>query len=458
MQHQETSRPNIKEDKDTSTKVTPLWGKNTELSLDNFPTGPKMPLEVIIALLQIKRACAKVNTQVGVLSSEMAERIVNAVDQIIEREMWEQFPLHVYQTGSGTQTNMNVNEVVANLAGLHPNDQVNASQSSNDTFSSAIHIATLVHYHRDLRPVIRATIEVLAQKSAEFKSTVKIGRTHLQDATPLTLGDEISAWEEAVRRQFERLEKAASELQFLAIGGTAVGTGINAPAGFGKRVASELTKIYRQKYTFLADLEFHSDANLFYQLSQKDILTNFHSNIKNLAVVLLKVGNDIRLLSSGPRAGIAELTIPSLDPGSSIMPGKVNPTQVEALTQVCATIMGHDATISFAASQGNFQLNVYMPVIAHHTVLSTVLLAGVLDSFNQKLLFGLEPNYARIRKNLDNSLMLVTALSPRLGYENAAQIARHAHQNGLTVFESASLLTDIPQNELGEMLDPNNMV
>ncbi|WP_099222018.1 class II fumarate hydratase [Listeria costaricensis] len=432
-----------------------LWGAQTERSRRNFQIGGKMPLEVIRAMAELKKACAIVSGEAGRLALEKQKAITAACDKIISGELDDHFPLVVFQTGSGTQTNMNINEVVAHVAkaehgaDVHPNDDVNLSQSSNDTFPTAMHIAAYEAIHTRLIPEIKALETEFAQKVAEYQTLVKIGRTHLQDATPLTLGQEISGWQAMLTRALKQLETSAEELLPLAIGGTAVGTGINAPQEFGEQVASQLEK--------QTGHPFCSDPNKFFALTSHSPLNFVHGALKSLAADLMKIANDIRFLASGPRSGIGELEIPANEPGSSIMPGKVNPTQCEAVTMVAAQVMGNDVTIQIAASQGNFELNVYKPVLIANFLQSVQLLSEGLHSFRIHCVSGLKANEAVIEEKVARSLMLVTALNPHIGYEKAAKIAKLAHQNGWTLKEAALETGYLTETEFDQYIDPLKM-
>lgn len=439
-----------------------LWGAQTQRSKQNFKIGTDtMPLEVVYAQAAVKSAAAEVSFSLGNLSEAKRDAIVQAAEEIRSGKWDDHFPLVVFQTGSGTQTNMNVNEVIANRGNqlleeqgseerLHPNDDVNKSQSSNDTFPTALHIAGVVAVEQRLLPAIDALRETLAQKSNDFMSIVKIGRTHLQDATPLSLGQEFSGWVRMLEKSKQMIETVLPYMRELAIGGTAVGTGINAPKEFGDLVAKEITR--------LEGTEFVSAKNKFHALTSYDDVVAVHGAIKGLAADLMKIANDVRLLASGPRSGIGELTIPANEPGSSIMPGKVNPTQSEAMTMVVAQVMGNDTTISFAASQGNYQLNVFKPVIIFNFLQSVQLLSDAIHSFNDNCAVGIEPNQDVISRHVENSLMLVTALNPYIGYENAAKIAKYAHENGTTLKEAALHLELLTEEQFDEYVQPQNMI
>ncbi|AOZ89391.1 fumarate hydratase, class II [Bacillus xiamenensis] len=439
-----------------------FWGAQTQRSKENFKIGSeKMPKEVVNAFAILKRSTAIANERLGNLESEKAEAIAAVCDDIISGKYDEHFPLVVWQTGSGTQSNMNMNEVVANRAtaflkdknselSIHPNDDVNRSQSSNDTFPTAMHVAAVLAVHKKLIPAIDQLRATLDEKAQAYQEIVKIGRTHLQDATPLTVGQEISGWVYMLDRSKEMILESTEKMRELAIGGTAVGTGINAHPEFGKYVAEEISQLTGQT--------FNSSPNKFHALTSHDEITYAHGALKALAADLMKIANDVRWLASGPRCGIGELIIPENEPGSSIMPGKVNPTQSEALTMVAAQIMGNDATIGFAASQGNFELNVFKPVIIYNFLQSVELLADGMNSFHDKCAVGIEPNLETIEKNLKNSLMLVTALNPHIGYENAAKIAKLAHKEGLTLKEAALQLELLTEEQFEEFVKPEEMV
>lgn len=438
------------------------WGAQTERSRQNFPVGKeKMPIEVIVAFAHLKKAAAISNNSLGKLSDVKKDAIVHACDRVINRELDEHFPLVVWQTGSGTQSNMNVNEVISFVANdylkeqgsdevVHPNDDVNKSQSSNDTYPTAMYVALSQAIHDKLMPSLIKLHDTLSEKSEKFKDIIKIGRTHLQDATPLTLGQEISGWSYMLEKSKEFIEESSKQLENLAIGGTAVGTGINAHPEFGGMVASQLSK--------QTGLDFISSPNKFHALSSYDEVVYVHGALKALAGDLMKIANDIRWLASGPRAGLAEIEIPANEPGSSIMPGKVNPTQSEMLTMVVAQVMGNDATVGFSSSQGNFELNVFKPVILYNTLQSIYLLADGMSSFNDNCAVGIEPIKENIEKYLNNSLMLVTALNPHIGYENAAKIAKNAHAKGITLKESALDSGLLTEAEFDEWIKPEDMI
>ncbi|MBC1247980.1 class II fumarate hydratase [Listeria booriae] len=426
-----------------------FWGAQTERSRQNFKIGKeKMPREIIKAFARLKKATARSNADLGKLAQDKAEAIAAVCDRIVTGELDGHFPLVVWQTGSGTQSNMNVNEVVAFVADadVHPNDDVNMSQSSNDTFPTAMHIAAYEVIAEDLMPELAEMRRVLGEKKEKYWRMVKIGRTHLQDATPLTLGQEISGWESMIRHAEKFILESSDHLLELAIGGTAVGTGLNATADFGERVAKHL-----EADTGYA---FRSAGNKFYALTSHGELNFVHGALRSLAADLMKIANDVRFLASGPRSGIGELTIPANEPGSSIMPGKVNPTQCEALTMVAAQVMGNDTTINVAASQGNFELNVYKPVIIYNFLQSVRLLADGMRSFRIHCLEGLEANEEAMQELVDRSLMLVTALNPHIGYEKAAKIAKTAFAEDLSLKEAAIRSGFVTAEQFEDWIDP----
>lgn len=439
-----------------------FWGAQTQRSKENFKIGSeKMPMRVVKAFAILKRSTALANKRLGNLDAEKAEAIAAVCDDVLKGKYDDNFPLVVWQTGSGTQSNMNMNEVVANRATallkeknsdqtIHPNDDVNRSQSSNDTFPTAMHVAAVLAVYEQLVPALDQLRNTLDEKAKAYNDIVKIGRTHLQDATPLTLGQEISGWVHMLDRSKEMILEATDKMRALAIGGTAVGTGINAHPEFGELVSEEITKLTGQT--------FSSSPNKFHALTSHDEITYAHGALKALAADLMKIANDVRWLASAPRCGIGEIVIPENEPGSSIMPGKVNPTQSEALTMIAAQIMGNDATIGFAASQGNFELNVFKPVIIYNFLQSVQLLSDGMNSFHDKCAVGIEPNKETIQENLSNSLMLVTALNPHIGYENAAKIAKLAHKEGLTLKEAALKLELLTEEQFNEMVKPEDMV
>ena len=437
------------------------WGAQTERSLLHFAIGDDvMPREMIRALGILKKACALVNQDLGKLTADKAKLIVQACDEVIEGDLDEHFPLRVWQTGSGTQTNMNANEVISNraieIAGgvmgskkpVHPNDDVNMSQSSNDTFPTAMHIAAAEQMNRLVQRV-REVESAISGKAAEFKDVVKIGRTHLQDATPLTVGQEMSGWASLLERDIERMNQTLPGLYDLAIGGTAVGTGLNAHPEFGERAAKKIAE--------LTGLPFKSHPNKFAALSAHDEIVFTSGGLKTLAASLMKIANDIRWLASGPRCGLGELVIPENEPGSSIMPGKVNPTQSEAMTMVAVQVMGNDAAIGFAGSQGNFELNVFKPVMIHNLLHSIRLIHDACHGFVDYCIAGLTINREQIDEYLSDSLMLVTALNPHIGYDNAAKIAKHAHKKGTSLRESAIELGLLTGEKFDELVKPEEM-
>ncbi|MCM3371013.1 class II fumarate hydratase [Bacillus velezensis] len=439
-----------------------FWGAQTQRSKENFKIGSeKMPQRVVKAFAILKRSTAIANERLGNLESEKAQAIAAVCDDVLNGKYDDNFPLVVWQTGSGTQSNMNMNEVVANRATallkeknselkIHPNDDVNRSQSSNDTFPTAMHVAAVLAVYEQLVPALDQLRATLDEKAKAYQDIVKIGRTHLQDATPLTLGQEISGWVYMLDRSKEMILESTEKIRALAIGGTAVGTGINAHPQFGEFVAEEITKVTGQT--------FKSSPNKFHALTSHDEITHVHGALKALAADLMKIANDVRWLASGPRCGIGEIVIPENEPGSSIMPGKVNPTQSEALTMIAAQVMGNDVTIGFAASQGNFELNVFKPVIIYNFLQTVQLLSDGMNSFHDKCAVGIEPNQETIQENLSNSLMLVTALNPHIGYENAAKIAKLAHKEGLTLKEAALQLNLLTEEQFNEMVRPEDMV
>lgn len=434
------------------------WGAQTQRSFENFKIGnQRMPEEIIHAFGILKKAAAQANLALGVLDEERASAIQQAAEEVICGKLSDHFPLVIYQTGSGTQSNMNVNEVIANRANeilgkklVHPNDHVNKSQSSNDTFPTAMHIAAVQIIEDSLLPSLDALAETLKRLENENKEIIKTGRTHLQDATPLTLGQEISAWHAMLSETREMLATSLQGVRKLALGGTAVGTGLNAPEGFAELSAKKISEITGK--------QFETAPNKFHALTSKDALVFCHGAMKALAADLMKIANDIRWLASGPRCGIGEITIPENEPGSSIMPGKVNPTQCEALTMVCVQVMGNDAAIGFAASQGNFQLNVFMPVLIHNFLESARLLSDAMQSFRLHCADGIRPNHEKISENMNKSLMLVTALNPHIGYENAAKIAKLAHRENLTLKEAALKLQLVSEEDFAQWVDPKKMV
>ena len=440
-----------------------LWGAQTQRSLENFIIGnEKIPKELIVALGQQKKAAAQANMYLGILNKKIGNNIVKGCDQIINLQLIDEFPLVVWQTGSGTQTNMNANEVLSNyiikkLKGkigskipVHPNDHVNLSQSSNDTFPTIMHIAINELTSIKLIPSINNLIKQLKSKTNKFRKVIKIGRTHTQDATPITLGDEFSAYYTQIKSCLERIIIAKKELNYLAQGGTAVGSGINSPKNFDKVFCKYLNKITKDNYK--------PSNNKFEAISSHDSLVNFSNSLKILSIALLKIINDIRLLASGPRSGIGELIIPANEPGSSIMPGKVNPTQIEALSMVCTQVIGNSTTVDLAGINGHFQLNAYKPVIAYNIIQSVNLLSDGISSFNNNCLKGIQPNKKNINDHLNNSLMLVTALNKTIGYDNAAKIAKKAFNENLTLKEAALKLNLISEKKFDKIIDPKKMI
>lgn len=439
-----------------------MWGAQTQRSVQNFAIGTeRMPHEVVMAFAQLKKATAKANHKLGKLSEAKMKAIVAAADEVIAGKWNDHFPLVVWQTGSGTQSNMNMNEVLARRGNeilaeqsseekLHPNDDVNMSQSSNDTYPTAMHVAGVMAVTENLLPAIQQLKATLDEKSKKFDDIIKIGRTHLQDATPLTLGQEISGWKHMLEKSERMIRASVEEMRELAIGGTAVGTGINADATFGPSVAEFIAEAVGTAFT--------SAENKFHALTSHDEMVYTHGAIKALAADAMKIANDVRWLASGPRSGIGEITIPANEPGSSIMPGKVNPTQSEALTMVAVQVMGNDAAIGFAASQGNFELNVFKPVIAYNFLQSVRLLTDSLISFDEHCAVGIEANLDVIGNHVKNSLMLVTALNPHIGYEKAAAIAKQAHADGSTLKESAVKSGHLTADQFDEWVKPENMV
>ena len=440
-----------------------LWGAQTQRSRENFCVGTEvMPKELIHSLALIKKASAIVNAELGLLSNEKKDLIVQAADQITAGQLDEHFPLVVWQTGSGTQTNMNVNEVIANVANIaaggkvasqnpiHPNDDVNKSQSSNDVIPTAITVATCLEVKKRLIPALTYFAKVMSSKVEEFKSIAKCGRTHLMDATPLTLGQEFSAFLMQIVNCIHDLELALSQASEIALGGTAVGTGLNTHPKYAKRVAEEISK--------LTGYAFKSAPNKFEALASMDPLVSLSGAMRRTAVAYMKIANDIRLLGSGPRCGLGELTLPENEPGSSIMPGKVNPTQCEMMTQVAVQVMGNDVTVGIAGSQGHLQLNVFRPVVAFNLLQSIRLLSDAANNFVDKCLIGIKPNLEQIRWYLENSLMLVTALNPHIGYDNAAKIAKYAFEHNLTLKAAALALGLVTEEDFDKWVDPYKML
>ncbi len=448
---------------DIAVPANACWGAQTQRSLENFPIGgQRMPIQVIHALARIKRAAAQVNVSKGLINSQVGQAIVAAAQDVIDGKMDHQFPLVVWQTGSGTQSNMNVNEVIANRANeklgggrgakepVHPNDHVNYGQSSNDCFPTAIHIAGALAVATKLLPSVLRLHVALSAKAKSFEEIVKIGRTHLQDATPVTLGQEFSGYAAQAEYAAARLEKTLPDLLTLAQGGTAVGTGLNTAVGFAEEVAANIAA--------QTGLPFVTAPNKFEALASHDAIVFVHGAINSLAAGLYKIASDIRLMGCGPRAGLAELKLPENEPGSSIMPGKVNPTQVEAITMICARVFGNHATISFSASQGHLELNVMKPVIAFALLESIDLLAEGIDSFVLRCVDGLEPDTKNIANFLDRSLMLVTALAPTIGYDAASKIARAAHKNGTSLKEEALASGKVTESEFDAIVRPEKML
>ncbi len=434
------------------------WGAQTQRSHENFPIGTEtIPREVIRAFAILKKAAALANCKLGNLDQKRTDAIAAACDEILAGRLDEEFPLVVWQTGSGTQSNMNVNEVVAARANeilgeklVHPNDHVNKSQSSNDTFPTAMHIAALIAVEDHVLPAIDVLDQTFVKLSEEYADVIKVGRTHLQDATPLTLGQEISGWAASLEKDAKMLRQSLDEVRELALGGTAVGTGLNALPEFGETVAAEISA--------LTGKTFITAPNKFHALTSKDELVYVHGAMKALAADLMKIANDVRLLSSGPRCGIGELLIPENEPGSSIMPGKVNPTQCEAMTMVAVQVMANDVAVSMAASQGNFELNVFMPVCIYNFLQSARLLGDAMLSFEERCARGIKPNREKIQEYLDQSLMLVTALNPHIGYENAAKVAKTAFRENLTLKEAVVKLGLLSGEKFDEIVRPEKMV
>jgi len=438
------------------------WGAQTQRSIQYFPFGQAMPLAVVHAFGALKAACAEVNLAKGKLSPELSALIVAAAEEVGSGRLDAEFPLKVWQTGSGTQTNMNVNEVIANRAieaaggvlgskcPVHPNDHVNLSQSSNDTFPAALHVAVAIELERSLIPAVEDLRTALLAKAEAFATIIKIGRTHLQDAVPLSLGQEFGGYGAQLELALESIRASLPQVRQLAIGGTAVGTGLNAHPGFGEAVAARLAE--------RLDLPFTSAPNKFQALAGHEPLAAAHGALTVLAGSLMKIANDIRWLASGPRCGLGELVIPENEPGSSIMPGKVNPTQAESLTMVAVQVMGNNTAVQLASSQGNFELNVFKPVIAHNVLESIALLAGGCTSFRAHCVEGLQANESRIETLLDQSLMLVTALTPAIGYDRACAIAKHAHNHQISLKEAALVLGEISAEEFDRWVQPGDMV
>ncbi len=440
-----------------------FWGAQTQRSLKNFKIGNNlMPIEIIHALVTIKMACAKVNQKQKSLAPKIANAIISASKNILTGKHNDQFPLSVWQTGSGTQTNMNVNEVIANLANkkltgklgtnspVHPNDHVNKSQSTNDSFPSAINIAASKKVTDELIPALNEMEKTLGSQSKKWKSIIKIGRTHLQDATPLSLGQEFSGYQSQIDMNIKRLKTALINLSYLAQGGTAVGTGLNTKKGFDRLVAIEISKINK--------IKFKPASNKFQALASHDSLVELSGVLNVIATDLFKIANDIRLLASGPRSGLGELNLPENEPGSSIMPGKVNPTQSEALTMACLQVMGSHNVISMAGTQGHFELNAFKPVIGFNIINSINLLSSGVTNFCDKCLKGIKPNLRNIKEGVENSLMLVTALAPEIGYEKAAELAKLAHKKNITLIEANKILKYIDVRKMKSLLNPSKMI
>ena len=440
-----------------------LWGAQTQRSLEHFRISTeKMPVSLIQALALTKRAAAKVNQDLGLLAADKATAIINAADEVLAGKHPDEFPLAIWQTGSGTQSNMNMNEVLANRASellggvrgmerkIHPNDDVNKSQSSNDVFPTAMHVAAVIAIREQLIPQLNVLKSTLNEKAQAFRDIVKIGRTHLQDATPLTLGQEISGWVAMLEHNLKHIEYSLPHLAELALGGTAVGTGLNTHPEYAVRVAKELANITGQPFV--------TAPNKFEALATCDALVHTHGALKGLAASLMKIANDVRWLASGPRCGIGEISIPENEPGSSIMPGKVNPTQCEAMTMLCCQVLGNDVAVNLGGASGNFELNVYRPMVIHNVLQSIRLLTDGMESFNEHCAVGIEPNRERISQLLNESLMLVTALNTHIGYDKAAEIAKKAHKEGLTLKASALALGYLTEAEFDAWVRPEAMV
>lgn len=440
-----------------------LWAAQTQRSLQNFAISEeKMPVELIHALVLVKKAAAKTNKASGALDAKKADAIMQAADEVLAGKHAQEFPLSVWQTGSGTQTNMNCNEVLANRASeilggdrgseklVHPNDDVNKGQSSNDVFPTGMHVAAAKYVHEKLLPSVEKLRDAFAKKADAFKDIVKIGRTHLQDATPLTLGQEFSGYVAQLDYAIKHIKAALPHLQELALGGTAVGTGLNTKKGYDAEVAKTIAE--------LAGVPFVTAPNKFEALAANDALVNAHATLRGLAAALFKIANDVRWLASGPRAGFAEIKIPENEPGSSIMPGKVNPTQCEMMTMACVQIMGNDAAVGFAGASGNFELNVFKPVIIYNFLQSCKLLTDGCRSFRENCVEGIEANHEKITENMQKSLMLVTALNPYIGYEKAAEIAKKAYKDGSTLKEAASALGYVSESDFDKWVIPGDMI
>jgi len=439
-----------------------LWGAQTQRSTENFKIGgDRFPREMIRALGVLKKSAARVNAELGLLDKKKAEFIIKAADEVIDGKLDQHFPLVVWQTGSGTQTNMNTNEVIANRAmtmqsitlpskEIHPNDDVNKGQSSNDTFPTAMHIAVAERVHNRLLPMLEKIYKALEKKSQEFSSIVKIGRTHLMDATPLTLGQEFSGYTTQMKNSIQRIKNTLPHLHELALGGTAVGTGLNTHIDFAKKAAAAIADETK--------IAFVTAPNKFEALATHDALVELHGALKTIAASLMKIANDIRLLGSGPRCGFGELNLPENEPGSSIMPGKVNPTQSEAMTMVCAQVLGNDVAVNISGATGHFELNVFKPVIVFNCLNSIRLISDACESFTDHCIVGITANTQQIKRHLDNSLMLVTALNPYIGYDNAAKIAKTAHKNGTTLKEEAVKLGLMTAEKFDEVVRPETMI
>ncbi len=441
-----------------------LWGPQTQRSIENFKIGESasMPIEVIYAYAILKKSCALANYKLNILEKDKSDLIASVCNEIVDGQHNKEFPLVIWQTGSGTQTNMNINEVISNRANLisgktltdekilKANDHVNMSQSSNDSFPTAINIAVTKILIEKTIPSLENLLKTLNKKIKEFKNDVKIGRTHLMDATPLTLSQEFSGYESQIKHGLKALENTLDHIKELAIGGTAVGTGLNTPSGFDKETVKNIQS--------LTGIDFKVAENKFESIASNDSLVETHGALKQIAVSLFKIANDIRLLGSGPRSGFSELILPANEPGSSIMPGKVNPTQCEAMTMVCAEVIGNDTTVSFAGSQGHLELNVFKPVLAFKLIESSNLLADACESFNKNCVLGLKANKKRINEHLKNSLMLITALNKKIGYYKAAEIANNAHKNGTTLKVEALKSGYVSEDDFDKWVDPNLMI
>lgn len=441
----------------SSPQIKKLWGPATQRAIENFPISRlRFPFEFMTTFAVVKQSCAEVNWELGLLEPKLAKAIIKASEQIAGGQHREQFPVDVFQTGSGTSTNMNFNEVIASLANqknqklVHPNDHVNKGQSSNDVFPTVIHVAVVLMIEKNLLPNLKTLEASLNQKTKEFKNYLKVGRTHLQDATPILLGQEFSAYREQVKKGYERVRKSLSGLLELAIGGTAVGTGVNTHPEFGKRVSASLSK--------KLGIEFREASNHFEAQASKDSCLEMSGVLKTLAISLTKIANDMRWLGSGPRAGIGEISLPEVQPGSSIMPGKVNPVIAESLLQVCAKVVGNDSTLTWAAASGNFELNTMMPLIAYTLLESVELLANGVDVFERKCVRGIKANEERMDELLRRNLMLATPLAIKVGYDKAAEVAKRAFAENRTVFEVALEMLSISREELTEILDPKQML